>query len=176
MTSQCIARVYRILQPYASNERSQYSVGVHRAYTRTSRRRSMYRQIRSTPDNLHRVRDHHCRHHNSRSSPKYRDVCRRTGHTWSRGIWSSCRRCCLPHRDFLSDLATMGCRHSAKLLLVSRRLRPRQTVTDKISVGALVAAGVTLGTGQWNSTWAWRAPSFFQAIWAILCIVVLPFM
>jgi len=70
----------------------------------------------------------------------------------------------------------MGCRHSAKLLLVSRRLRPRQTVTDKISVGALVAAGVTLGTGQWNSTWAWRAPSFFQAIWAILCIVVLPFM
>lgn len=42
-------------------------------------------------------------------------------------------------------------------------------------VGALIAAGVTLGTGQWNSTWAWRAPSFFQAIWAILCIVVLPF-
>ena len=26
-------------------------------------------------------------------------------------------------------------------------------------IGALVAAGVTLGTSQWESTWAWRAPS-----------------
>jgi hypothetical protein len=52
----------------------------------------------------------------------------------------------------------------------------RSSSTDVLSVGALIAAGVTLGTGQWNSTWAWRAPSFFQAIWAILCIVVLPFM
>jgi hypothetical protein len=44
------------------------------------------------------------------------------------------------------------------------------------SIGALIAAGVTLGTGQWQSTWAWRAPSLFQAIFSLLCILTLPFM
>ncbi|KAJ5388910.1 hexose carrier protein, partial [Penicillium cosmopolitanum] len=43
------------------------------------------------------------------------------------------------------------------------------------SIGALIAAGVTLGTGQWLSTWAWRAPSLFQAIFSLLCILTLPF-
>ncbi|KAJ9601936.1 hypothetical protein H2200_013495 [Cladophialophora chaetospira] len=43
------------------------------------------------------------------------------------------------------------------------------------SVGALIAAGITLGTGQWQSTWAWRAPSLFQGIFSLLCIIVLPF-
>ncbi|KAJ5756854.1 hexose carrier protein, partial [Penicillium manginii] len=43
------------------------------------------------------------------------------------------------------------------------------------SIGALIAAGVTLGTGQWQSTWAWRAPSLFQAIFSLLCILTLPF-
>ncbi|KAI0179770.1 putative hexose carrier protein [Hypoxylon sp. FL1284] len=42
-------------------------------------------------------------------------------------------------------------------------------------VGALIAAGVTLGTGQWQSTWAWRLPSLIQGIFSILCIVILPF-
>lgn len=42
-------------------------------------------------------------------------------------------------------------------------------------IGALIAAGITLGTGQWQSTWAWRAPSLFQGIFSILCIIVLPF-
>lgn len=42
-------------------------------------------------------------------------------------------------------------------------------------VGALIAALVTLGTYQWQSTWAWRAPSFFQAIFSVLSIVFLPF-
>ncbi|KAJ6440658.1 sugar transporter [Purpureocillium lavendulum] len=41
-------------------------------------------------------------------------------------------------------------------------------------VGALIAAGVTLGTGTWQSTWAWRAPSFMQAIFSIICIAILP--
>ncbi|KAF2098320.1 putative hexose carrier protein [Rhizodiscina lignyota] len=48
-------------------------------------------------------------------------------------------------------------------------------LNDFYYVGALIAAGITLGTGQWNSTWAWRAPSLFQAIFSILCIVILPF-
>lgn len=51
-----------------------------------------------------------------------------------------------------------------------------QQPADAFSVGALLAAGVTLGTGKWNSTWAWRAPSAFQAIFAIICIVILPFL
>lgn len=42
-------------------------------------------------------------------------------------------------------------------------------------VGALIAAGVTLGTGQWQTTWAWRLPSLIQGIFSILCIVILPF-
>lgn len=48
-------------------------------------------------------------------------------------------------------------------------------LNDFYYVGALIAAGITLGTGQWESTWAWRAPSLFQGIFSVLCIVVLPF-
>jgi MFS family permease len=48
-------------------------------------------------------------------------------------------------------------------------------LNDFYYVGALLAAGITLGTGKWNSTWAWRAPSLFQAIFSILCIFILPF-
>ena len=48
-------------------------------------------------------------------------------------------------------------------------------LNDFYYVGALIAAGITLGTGQWQSTWAWRAPSAFQAIFAIICIIILPF-
>ncbi|KAF2251694.1 putative hexose carrier protein [Trematosphaeria pertusa] len=48
-------------------------------------------------------------------------------------------------------------------------------LNDFYYVGALIAAGITLGTGQWQSTWAWRAPSLFQAVFSILCIIILPF-
>ncbi|KAI0010673.1 putative hexose carrier protein [Xylariaceae sp. FL0662B] len=48
-------------------------------------------------------------------------------------------------------------------------------LNDFYYVGALVAAGVTLGTGQWQSTWAWRLPSLIQGIFSILCIAILPF-
>lgn len=48
-------------------------------------------------------------------------------------------------------------------------------LNDFYYIGALLAAGITLGTGQWQSTWAWRAPSLFQGIFSILCIVILPF-
>ena len=42
-------------------------------------------------------------------------------------------------------------------------------------VGAFLAALVTLGTSHWESTWAWRTPSLFQASFSILSIVLLPF-
>lgn len=48
-------------------------------------------------------------------------------------------------------------------------------LNDFYYVGALLAAGITLGTGSWNSTWAWRAPSLFQGIFSLLCIIILPF-
>lgn len=48
-------------------------------------------------------------------------------------------------------------------------------LNDFYYVGALIAAGITLGTGQWQSTWAWRLPSLFQGIFSLLCIVILPF-
>lgn len=48
-------------------------------------------------------------------------------------------------------------------------------LNDFYYIGALIAAGITLGTGEWQSTWAWRAPSLFQAIFSVLCIIILPF-
>lgn len=48
-------------------------------------------------------------------------------------------------------------------------------LNDFYYIGALMAAGITLGTAQWQSTWAWRAPSLFQGIFSLLCIIVLPF-
>lgn len=42
-------------------------------------------------------------------------------------------------------------------------------------IGALIAAGITLGTSKWESTWAWRAPSFFQGIFSVICLLFLPF-
>lgn len=48
-------------------------------------------------------------------------------------------------------------------------------LNDFYYVGALLAAGITLGTGQWASTWAWRAPSLFQGVFSLLCLAVLPF-
>jgi MFS family permease len=48
-------------------------------------------------------------------------------------------------------------------------------LNDFYYVGALIAAGITLGTSTWDSTWAWRAPSLFQGIWAVLCISIIFF-
>ncbi|KAI0870055.1 putative hexose carrier protein [Hypoxylon argillaceum] len=48
-------------------------------------------------------------------------------------------------------------------------------LNDFYYVGALLAAGITLGTGKWSSTWAWRLPSLVQGIFSVLCIVILPF-
>lgn len=39
----------------------------------------------------------------------------------------------------------------------------------------MIAAGVTLRTGKWESTWAWRTPSFIQGVFSIVCLVFLPF-
>lgn len=48
-------------------------------------------------------------------------------------------------------------------------------LNDFYYIGALMAAGITLGTGQWQSTWAWRAPSLLQGIFSVACIIILPF-
>lgn len=48
-------------------------------------------------------------------------------------------------------------------------------LNDFYYVGALIAAGITLGTGQWESTWAWRLPSLLQGVFSLLCIIILPF-
>ncbi|KAJ9293513.1 hypothetical protein DTO271G3_7778 [Paecilomyces variotii] len=42
-------------------------------------------------------------------------------------------------------------------------------------VGALLAAGITYGTANIESTWAWRIPSILQALFSIICIAILPF-
>lgn len=42
--------------------------------------------------------------------------------------------------------------------------------------GGLIAAGVTYGTAQMQSTWAWRIPSALQGLFSLVCILILPFM
>ncbi|KAJ5127947.1 MFS sugar transporter-like protein [Penicillium atrosanguineum] len=42
-------------------------------------------------------------------------------------------------------------------------------------VGALIAAGITYGTAEMDSTWAWRTPSIVQGVFSIICLVILPF-
>lgn len=42
-------------------------------------------------------------------------------------------------------------------------------------VGALISAGITYGTKDILSTWAWRAPSLIQIIPSLLCIAILFF-
>jgi MFS family permease len=42
-------------------------------------------------------------------------------------------------------------------------------------LGGLTAAGITYGTANMESTWAWRLPSAIQGIFSILCIVLIPF-
>lgn len=37
--------------------------------------------------------------------------------------------------------------------------------------GAVVAAGVTLGTFNWTHSWAWRLPTLFQGLPALLQLI-----
>ncbi|KAH6961938.1 MFS sugar transporter-like protein [Ilyonectria sp. MPI-CAGE-AT-0026] len=48
-------------------------------------------------------------------------------------------------------------------------------MNDFYYVGGLLAAGVTYGTSQIDSTWAWRIPSLLQVGFSIMCILILPF-
>lgn len=41
--------------------------------------------------------------------------------------------------------------------------------------GGLLSAGITYGTAEMQSTWAWRLPSAMQGFFSILCILILPF-
>jgi Sugar (and other) transporter len=49
------------------------------------------------------------------------------------------------------------------------------SLNDFYWIGALLAAGITLGTGTWTTSWAWRAPSLIQGLFSLLCILILPF-
>lgn len=49
------------------------------------------------------------------------------------------------------------------------------SLNDFYWIGAILAAGITLGTGSWTSTWAWRAPSLIQGVFSLCCILILPF-
>lgn len=42
-------------------------------------------------------------------------------------------------------------------------------------LGGLLSSGITYGTAQMTSTWAWRLPSAIQGFFSILCIAILPF-
>ncbi|KAL4790898.1 general substrate transporter [Aspergillus venezuelensis] len=48
-------------------------------------------------------------------------------------------------------------------------------VNDCYYVGALIAAGVTYRTAEFDSAWSWRLPSLLQGFWSVPCILILPF-
>ena len=74
-------------------------------------------------------------------------------------------------------MENLGSWSAERLLLVSVGTEiAKRGANCYVSVGALIAAGITLGTGKWNSTWAWRLPSLIQGIFSLGCIIVLPFM
>jgi MFS family permease len=41
--------------------------------------------------------------------------------------------------------------------------------------GGMLASGITYGTAQIATSWAWRIPSLLQIVPAVLCLIVLPF-
>ena len=47
---------------------------------------------------------------------------------------------------------------------------------SSLLTGGLIAAGITFGTANMDSTWSWRLPSLFQLLFSIICIAILPFM
>lgn len=57
--------------------------------------------------------------------------------------------------------------------------KERATMTSLFNsswhIGAIVAAGVTYGTFQMSSTWAWRLPSIFQLVPSLCQIITIPF-
>ncbi|KAK7210994.1 hypothetical protein V2G26_018172 [Clonostachys chloroleuca] len=57
--------------------------------------------------------------------------------------------------------------------------KERSTLTSLFNaswfVGAILAAGVTFGTFQMSSTWAWRIPSFLQLVPSLCQVVFMPF-
>lgn len=47
-------------------------------------------------------------------------------------------------------------------------------VTDKL-IGALIAAGVTYRTVDIVGSWSWRLPCLLQAVFSVLCLIILFF-
>lgn len=45
----------------------------------------------------------------------------------------------------------------------------------RTTTGGLIAAGVTYGTAQMDSTWAWRLPSALQGLFSVMCLCLIPF-
>ena len=52
---------------------------------------------------------------------------------------------------------------------------PRYNQFSHDYLGALTAAGVTYGTSNYSGNAGWRVPAALQAIWSILCLVILIF-
>jgi Sugar (and other) transporter len=51
-----------------------------------------------------------------------------------------------------------------------------ETVPDVyFSQGGLLAAGISYATANYQSTWAWRAPSLVQGVFSVICVLIIPF-
>lgn len=60
-------------------------------------------------------------------------------------------------------------------MLVCNFIPPFKPNKHLTSIGSLLAAGITYGTAKMDSTWAWRAPSAVQGLFAVTALMILPF-
>lgn len=80
---------------------------------------------------------------------------------------------------FILGLGVGGTYVAVPLLIAETlplKLRPLGlgAFTDLYYVGGLLSAGITYGTAQMGSTWAWRIPSLLQIFFTVLSLLTLP--
>jgi hypothetical protein len=177
--SEHFALVHRLLPPQHCHPYSGLFKCLGRKCNRRPRLWPGYQRSRTKACHAHCVVNHHHRSNSSNRRTEHR-------HVHFQPVLDRDRGWCLLR--CVSDLLGGGTPHEVASLglwnfhgfllrwyvayFCVRDMAPFLTDTPP---GGLVAAAITYATGKWESTWAWRMPSAFQGLFAILSIAILPF-